>query len=448
MSSVPAIPQRAPSKRPPPQGPFDAASTPWGYALLFITLFFGVGGVFAYTAPLATSVIATGQVVAEGERRTVQALETGTIADVRFAEGDRVATGDLVVQLDTTDIESRLGATLTSLRQAAAREGRLLAERNGDVVISWSHSSLQDVTDPAVAEILAAEQRLFTDRRERRETQRQIIEQRVAQLRTQIEGEEMVLTSLMDRQAIAGSELADNESLVNSGLATRGRLLALQREEAELRGQIGATRASIAGLYQNIGEAEVQITELRSAFLEEVSEALPVAQRERVALEDEYSRLLLSLQRRALRASVDGRIIELKHSGPGPVVAPGEVLFEIVPDQDGVSIEAAIRPSDIEAVSVGMEARVVFSALALQEARSTTGMVTRISPDVFTNEANGEQFFKVRVTVDEQRIAEDLPDLDLVMGMATEVYIVSGEQTLLEYLADPIRQVLDRGLRE
>lgn len=444
--TVPATPIKR--KRPPPQGPFDATSTPWGYSLLFITLFFGVGGLFAYMAPLATSVIAIGQVAAEGERRTVQAPEAGTISEVALSDGDRVQTGDLVIQLDTTDIDLRLEATQILLRQAAAREARLLAERNGEAVVIWTHPSLTDIDDPATAEVLAAEQRLFDDRRERRATQMLIIERRVAQLQAQIEGQQEVLASLLDRQAIVASELEDNERLVDSGLATRGRLLALQREEAEIRGQIGSTRAAIAALQQSVGETEIQLSDLQTAFLEEVSAALPVAQGERAELEDQFGRLQLSRERRSIRASVDGRIIELQHSGPGPVVGAGELLFEIVPDQEGVIIEAPIQPSDIEAVSVGMEARVVFSALALEEARSTTGVVAHLSPDVFVDEANGQRFFEARVTVDDEQLAEDLPGFNAVIGMPIEVYFVSGQRTLLEYLAEPIQQVLDRGLRE
>lgn len=443
-----AIPTGAQRKRPPPQGPFEATSTPWGYALLLIILFFGVGGMFAYFAPLATSVISMGQVVAEGQRRTVQAPEAGTIVEVAFADGARVEAGDLVVQLATTDVDLRLAAAETRLRQAAAREARLLAERNDEASIAWKDPSLLDLDDPAVTDVVAAEQRLFDDRRERRETQRQILERRIAQLVAQIDGEKLVLDSLLDRQTIVASEMEDNQRLVESGLATRSRLLALQREEAEVRGEIGATRAAIASLQQRIGEAKIKVTELRSTFLEAVSTELPVIQGERAEIQDQLGRLRFSREQRSLRASVGGRIIELKHTGPGPVVGAGEVLFEIVPDQDDVIIEAAIRPSDIEAVAVGMEARIVFSALALQDARSTTGIVSQISPDVFVDEANGERFFQARVLVEPERLADDLPDLNLLMGMVTEVYIVSGERTLLEYLSEPIRQVLQRGLRE
>jgi len=49
------------------------------------------------------------------------------------------------------------------------------------------------------------------------------------------------------------------------------------------------------------------------------------------------------------------------------VVGAGELLFEIVPNQDQLVMEARVRPVDIGSITLGMPARVHFSTLSRQE---------------------------------------------------------------------------------
>lgn len=427
----------------------QATRGPWVVALIVLLIFFGVGGVFASQAGLATSVIGTGRIVTEGQRRTVQPPELASIQAVMFEEGDRVEAGEVVVQLETRDIRLARDNIFTQLLRAAATEARLLAEQADSPTITWQHARLANRwMDPQVSGIIQNEQMLFSDRRRARESRAFILERRIAQLEAQIEGERTVLNSLEERHAIVLEELVDYQTLTERGLATRPRLQALRRDLAELSGSIGATTASISSLEQTIGETQLQIQSQATDYREEVSEALPLAQAERARLEQEFSQLDIRLERRALIASVSGRIINLKHSGAGPIVSPGEVIFEIIPEQERVLVEISVQPSDVDAIEIGMDARVVFSALSLQEERSTTGRLISISPDVFVDETRGNEYFRVHVEVPLANIEEDVPNLDLVMGMPTETYFLSGEKTLLAYLAEPIVRVLQRGLRE
>jgi len=261
-------------------------------------------------------------------------------------------------------------------------------------------------------------------------------------------GEEIRLKSYEVRLRIVGEEMRDYESLANRGLATRARLTAFQREEADLRGEYGATVASIATVNASIGETQLLISEMRSRLLEEVSMQLPDVDPVRVDLEAELAELQQRRDRRSLFASIDGVIFNLIHSGPGPVIAAGEVVAEIVPFQEDVVIATSIRPADIDEITIGMPARLVFSAVPLDDARQTSAEVTFVSPDVVIDEAQQREYFLARVEVSRDQLALDMPDFEPLVGMPTEVYFVTGERTLLDYLAEPIRDVLRRGLRE
>jgi membrane fusion protein, epimerase transport system len=75
----------------------SAATAGW----LIIVLFFGVLGGWALTAPLKGAVVA-GSVNVEGNRKSVQHLDGGSIKELRVKEGDRVAAGDILIVLDDT----------------------------------------------------------------------------------------------------------------------------------------------------------------------------------------------------------------------------------------------------------------------------------------------------------------------------------------------------------
>src|SRR4051794_32302839 len=74
-----------------------------------VAFFGGLGG-WAATAPLAGAAVASATVVPDGSRRTVQHLEGGIVRRILVRDGDRVAAGQPLVELDPTRSSSEHGA--------------------------------------------------------------------------------------------------------------------------------------------------------------------------------------------------------------------------------------------------------------------------------------------------------------------------------------------------
>src|SRR3954470_8921612 len=113
---------------------------------------FGFGGfsTWAALAPLSSAAIAPGIVTADTNRKTVQHLDGGVIAEILVRDGDRVEAGQALMRLD--DLETRSVVTLLEgqRRALAAQETRLLAEQAGagTLVFPPDLASLRD--DPAM----------------------------------------------------------------------------------------------------------------------------------------------------------------------------------------------------------------------------------------------------------------------------------------------------------
>jgi HlyD family secretion protein/epimerase transport system membrane fusion protein len=132
---------------------------------------------------------------------------------------------------------------------------------------------------------------------------------------------------------------------------------------------------------------------------------------------------------------------------PGQVVSPGGALLDIVPSRDELVIEARVQPLDIDVVHRGLKANVRFVAFKQRITPTLDGEVTRVSADAFTDERSGQSFFTATVRVDEAELKR-LPQVKLYSGMPTEVPIITGNRTLLDYLIQPFTDSFAHALKE
>ena len=77
-----------------------------GFAIMF--LFFGMAGGWAALAPLDSAAVAPGVIKVAGDRKLIQHLEGGIIAELNAANGDIVKAGKILVRLDTTQARAQL----------------------------------------------------------------------------------------------------------------------------------------------------------------------------------------------------------------------------------------------------------------------------------------------------------------------------------------------------
>jgi multidrug efflux pump subunit AcrA (membrane-fusion protein) len=129
------------------------------------------------------------------------------------------------------------------------------------------------------------------------------------------------------------------------------------------------------------------------------------------------------------------------------VIEPGQPLLDLVPNDSGVVIDARVRPTDIERIRPGMSARVVLTAYRQRSLPLVYGRLRSISADAIADERTGTTYFLAKVEVDPVDLA-NLDDVQLIPGMAAEVMLLDGEQSLFAYLLAPILDSGRRSLRE
>lgn len=412
-----------------------------------VALFFGGFLGWAALAPLSSAAIATGTVVVDGQRKTVQHLEGGIVEAIEVREGARVEAGQVLVRLDGTHARASLGLLRARRMVARAIEARLVAERDGREAIAFPKPLLSLDGDTKVAEILRGQRNIFAARRDNLRVQTAILETRITEYDAEIRGIEGQIAAETTQLGLLDEQIETLRILTDKGLARKPRLLALMERRAQIEGSRNLHRAQIARARQSISEARIRIAELGTANLKDVVEQLRGVQAEIYDLDERLRAARDVLARTLIRAPATGTVVGLQVHTAGGVVRAGEPLMDVVPSGRELVVEARVAPGDIDVVRPGLSANVRFTALNQRNRMPLQGTVTSVSADRLTDAVTGEEYFLARIELG-ARAGEQLAGSPLQAGMQAEVMIVTGQRTTLAYLLEPVVNSLNRAFRE
>ena len=416
-----------------------------GAIIIFLT--FGVFGVWASVAPIDSAAMAPGVVMVESNRRSIQHLEGGIVRDILVEDGSKVKAGDVLVRLEDTRARAQLNILNSDLDSGLAQEARLVAERDNLKELTFPQEVKDHAAETHDQSIITGQTNLFLARMTSINGQKQILEQRVEQYKEQIVGLRALQKSKEDQLATIRDELGGLSGLLESGYVTKSRVLALQREEARLKGEIGDHLASIARAEQCAGESRLQIFQLDKQHQEEVAKELREVQnriveaREKVIAADDVVRRI------DLTAPVDGTVLNLAVHTKGGVVAPGAVIMEIVPDNDQLVLEVQISPLDIDTIHTGDQAAIHISAVDNRLTPVIYGTLDTISADRITDQRSGNAYYKGRVVIAQDQL-DRLGEHKLHSGQAVEAMVKRGEQSVMRYLMKPLVDSLTHSFKE
>jgi HlyD family secretion protein len=413
-----------------------------------VTLFVGVLGTWSIYAPLESAAMGPGFVEAETNRKTIQHLEGGIVGEILVKDGNLVRAGQTLIRLDDTKPRTTLAALQGQYWDARAREARLIAERDGEETIAWPAKLEAQQSDPAVAQVLAGQQKIFTTRRDLFRSKREVIEQRIAQVNEEIAGYRAQEKATVERIALITEEIRGVKQLADKGLERKPRLLQLQRELAEIQGRRGELAALIAKAQQTIAESEVQILNQKNDTQNEVATQLRDTQQKIHELAEQMQAASDVLSRIEVKAPQDGIVTDLKVHTRGGVVQAGEPLMDLVPAKDNLIVTVQVRPEDINVVREGLTAHVRLIPYKARRTPQIDGKVIYVSADRLTDKRTDQAYYAAKVRLDAEELAKLEGEVELYPGMPAEAMIKTGESTVALYALAPILDSFHRAFRE
>ncbi|KQT20396.1 MAG: HlyD family type I secretion periplasmic adaptor subunit [Bradyrhizobium sp.] len=416
-----------------------------GLAIVLV-LVVGLGG-WASTVLISGALIAPGQIVVESNVKKVQHPTGGVVGEVRARDGDRVKAGDIVVRLDDTVTKANLAIVTKNLDAAQARAARLQAEQRGLDRIEFPQVLLDRAGDPDVKVLLSAETKLFDVRVNGRTGQKAQLRERITQLNEEIAGLSAQEKAKDQEISLVQNELTGVRELYEKRLVQISRLTQLERDSARLNGERAQYIAARAQAKGKITETELQIIQIDKDVVSEVSKDLRETNdkigeliERKVAAEDQ-------LRRVDIRAPQDGMVLQSTVHTVGGVVTAGDTLMLIVPQTDDLQVEAKVNPVDIDKLQIGQKTLLRLSAFNQRTTPELNGLVSRVSPDVTTDQRTGQSYYTIRVSMPPEEIAR-LGDVKMIPGMPVEAFVQTGDRTMLSYLMKPLHDQLMRAFRE
>ena len=431
-----------------PAKPKWSATFPVWIGMLGVAALVGVLGIWGHFATISGAVIVSGMVQVESSRQVVQHPQGGVIAEIRIKEGDIVKAGSVLARFDDKIVQSERTIVATQLQEIKARKARLIAERNEASEISFGDALLlKSQNDISVAEFLGGQTRLFEARRESLGKQVAQLSQRKDQIRIQIQGANSQLTALQNQLGFIDEELVSQRDLLAKGLAQASRVLSLQREEARLQGSVGELKASMARGEGQIIETDLQILQLQSQRREEAISTLRDLSFSEIELAERLITLDETLERMSVRAPMSGVVHGLTIHTIRSVVRPAEPILYIVPSDSPLIISSRIEAIHVDQVHVGQSASMRFSTFEQRTTPEIFGKVSKVSADVFQDQATGVSYYSAEIEPNEGEI-ERLGDVEILPGMPVETYIKTTDRSPLSYLIKPFADYFNRAFRE
>jgi HlyD family secretion protein len=393
--------------------------------------------------PLNAGVHAQGSIAVLGNRQAVQHKEGGIVTAIHVREGDHVRAGQVLVELAAPELKAEERSLTSEYLSLLAARARLLAERAGqrDFAPPPEFAALPDADRDLAAQAVELQRSQMRARASSLTAQQSVWRQRALELGERQFGYAHQRTSLQEQQRLIADELQSLKQLQQKGFASTNRIRALERAEAELKAQEAQMIAEYARAGEGMGESRMQSLTLSRTTIEQIATDLRDTQSK---LSEVVPRLVSArerLQHSLVRAPATGRVVGLSVFTVGGVVAPGQTLMEVVPQEKMLVVQTQVQPIDADDVFPGQVAQIRFASERDRSLPLLEGRVRTISADSFTDEETGRSYFRAEIAVPPSEM-EQVRGLmgrgELRPGLPVEAVLAVRKRTALEYLIGPL----------
>jgi HlyD family secretion protein len=416
---------------------------------LFFVLFLG----WAAFMPLDAGVHAVGQIAVAGNRQSVQHRDGGVVTAIHVREGQHVRAGQVLIELSAPELKASERALTSDYLTLLAQRARLMAERSGqrDFAAPPEFASLSLADREIANQVMGLQRSEMHARSGAVSAQQSVLGQRAQQLYQQQGGYVSQRKALIEQQRLIAEELEGLKSVAEKGFASMNRVRALERAQADLKGQEAQMVAEYARAGEGVGETRMQSLSVSRDRLQQVESDLKDTQSKLSEVLPKLVATREQLERSQVRSPATGQVVGLQVFTIGGVVAAGQKLMDIVPDGRELVIQAQLNPSDADDAYQGQAAQIRFVSVHNRSLPLFTGKLRTVSADSFTDEKTGRSYFRVEIVVPEaelNRVRQVLGNGELRPGLPVEAVLTVRKRTALQYIMEPLTGALWRSGHE
>ncbi len=382
---------------------------------------------------------ASGRVIPIEQNQNIQHMEGGIISQILVQEGEYVEKGDVLVKVENSFNLAELEQIKLELLAQRVRMARLDAEARG-----LDNFVLDNMVPQPGADLVNSETQIFNRRKANLEEQLLIVTDQARQQSLGLSERETRLINKRREYELMEQTVQSLRGLVQSGAASRNSLLDRETQLQKIQTQLDDLEYQIPQFRSGLSEFIRRRNEIELEFRSRAENDRAEAQNTIAKLEETISAMFDRSRRTNVVAPISGRINRLLVSTVGGVVQPGQTLAQIVPANQSIAIEARVSPKNRADIYPGLNAIIKISAYDYSIYGALEGSIVEISPDALKDE-NGQPYFRVRIEADAQSFGPNEP---VVPGMLAEVNVLTGANTVLDFILQPIRRIKENAFRQ
>lgn len=396
------------------------------------TLFF-----WAAITPVDELTSGRGTITTQASAERVEHPDGGVVLKISASAGQYVEVGHRLLEFDTSSLEREMQKQLASRFALRAELGRVnfVLEGKGNI------PDFVDIEELSPEELLFWAEQSFLD------AQLGLIDADSRAIVPNIRNLNERRGSVLRELEIVQNRLERNRTGQKSGAISLSAVEALEREYLQMQRSLLEIESEISSQESALASNQLRKIEVRAKRNREAALRRSEIEEQLVSVDSAISEIDARISRATVRATISGTIMELGVANPNEVVAPGELIAEIIPGGDNVEAEIEVSADQIGSVTVDMPARLKVLSYDFTRYGEVEGIVTAISPSSYEDE-NGNSVFRVTISLPGNGKKPRLANKPILPGMTVTADILTDSKKVLSYLLKPLRALSDRAFTE
>ena len=384
-----------------------------------------------------------GRIITAGQNQIVQSPFRGILNSIEVEPGTRVRKGDLLATINPVDAKGILADISAKKEALDIKMIRVNAELNKS-----STSQLIDRLKSFSQALVVTEVDLFNSRVNRINN---VIEEIDARLEMAYENKKILISEekgIKDLRGLINDELRVLLPLIQTGAVSKSERYRLEREKNNSETQLmiikGKQDLNLSQIKQLKKQKVIAQEEYKKDLFEEKSRAITDLAEINAKLPS-YEQKLSSTE---IKSPAEGIINQFFYNTIGAVLKEGDVIAEIVPTENALTVKAQIDAEDIASIEPGQASKISLTAYDASRYGYINGKIINVSADSTMQE--GSRSFKYEVEIElylEEFISKN-QGVTIIPGLVANVNIIRGRRSIIEYLWQPVAKIKDRAFRE
>ena len=401
-----------------------APSQKWSSRL--IITFVGVssfGIIWSFFTMIDDTVQVQGKLEPKGTTIEVKVPLGGVIKRIIVDEGDIVQNEELLLELDTTAVRSKLKALNVIKSQIEA-----------DILLSKIQLGEDIETNQLTPNQKIKLKSLQNEYKSRINASKNSVEQAEYRKNANIEQVKTLEEVLEIREAV----LNNLEYLTEIGGLSKIKYLKEKQEILELRGRLIDKQNQLKGSISVLKEADNKLSNTIAATKIDASNKIEENEKQLAQIKNQINEQNLTLSYQEIKSPLNGIVFDLQPAAPGYVVNTNIPILKLVPIDDLVA-RVFVSNRDIAFLKKEQSVKIRVDAYPYNEFGEIEGKIDAIGSDVLEPDSNYNFYrFPVTIKLKEPFIMHKKKKLNLKTGMSLSANIVLRKRPVLSLFTERI----------